>query len=66
MNLKKHKGNMKKTWDVIRDILGKSLNKTPASFNVDGPDLYDSKDISDIFNNFFYQHWSIYVKYYSS
>ena len=50
---KKHKGNMKKTWDVIRDILGKSLNKIPASFNVDGRDIYDSKDISDIFNNFF-------------
>ena len=49
---KKQKGNMKKTWDVIRDILGKSLNKTPASFNVDGRDIYDNKDISDIFNNF--------------
>ena len=47
------KGNMKKTWQLINGILGKSHNALPNFINVNGKQISNSKDIANHFNNFF-------------
>jgi hypothetical protein len=51
----KNKSDIKKTWETISDILGKSrVNKEfPRYFNINGKSITNIKDISTYFNDFF-------------
>ena len=46
----------KKTWSVMKEIIGKSKLKStdfPRRLNVDNLDIYEDNDIANSFNNFF-------------
>ena len=53
----KYKGDARKTWSVIRDILSKQKNKKsfPEYFTVDGINISNSIDIANGFNKYFTQ-----------
>ena len=46
----------KKTWSVMKEILGKCTTKSstlPTKITVNKTDIFDTKKIADEFNNFF-------------
>ena len=47
--------NIKKTWDTIRELLGRKKHKIdiPDFFRLNGQTLIGSKNIAQSFNNFF-------------
>ena len=47
------KGNLKKTWELINDLRGKSKQNIKASFIINGKLVEDRRQISDEFNNYF-------------
>ena len=54
--LQKFKGDAKKTWSVMKEILGKCTTKSPtlpSKFTVNKTDIFDTKEIADEFNKFF-------------
>ncbi len=46
---------MKKTWDILKQAIGKSNQKSkiPQTFNINGTKISDRQRISDEFNNYF-------------
>ena len=44
-------GNIKKTWELINELRGKSKSKLKASFIVDGNLVTDRRKIADGFNS---------------
>ena len=53
--LQKFKGNAKKTWGVMKEILGKCTTKPstlPTKITVNKLDIFDKKKIADEFNKF--------------
>ena len=51
----KFKGNAKKTWRVMKEILGKCTTKPstlPTKITVNKLDIFDKKKIADEFNKF--------------
>ena len=54
--LQKFKGDAKKTWSVMKEILGKCTTKSstlPTKITVNKTDIFDTKKIADEFNKFF-------------
>ena len=54
--LQKFKGDAKKTWSVMKEILGKCITKSstlPTKITVNKTDIFDTKKIADEFNKFF-------------
>ena len=54
--LQKFKGDAKKTWSVMKEILGKGTTKSstlPTKITVNKIDIFDIKKIADEFNKFF-------------
>ena len=54
--LQKFKGDAKKTWSVMKEILGKCTTKSstlPTKITVNKTDIFDTKKIADEFNEFF-------------
>ena len=54
--LLKHQNNAKKTWSVMKEIIGKSKydsSSFPRRINIDGTDIYKDNQIANSFNNFF-------------
>ena len=52
----KYKNNIKKTWEVIKEIIGKTKNinnNLSEKFFVSGKNILDKKEIANKFNNFF-------------
>ena len=52
----KFKGDAKKTWSVMKEILGKCTTKSstlPTKITVNKTDIFDIKKIADEFNKFF-------------
>ena len=52
----KYKYNIKKTWEVIKEIIGKTKminNNLSEKFFVSGKNILDKKEIANKFNNFF-------------
>ena len=51
----KNKSNTRHTWSTIKDILNKCKDKKdfPAFFTLNGKNMDDKTEISNIFNNFF-------------
>ena len=52
----KYKSNAKKTWQVIKEVIGKTdlINSSlPKRITVDNIETYDKKIISKEFNNYF-------------
>ena len=47
------KGNIKKTWELINELRGKTKSNIKASFIIDGELVVDQREISNKFNNFF-------------
>ena len=48
-------GNMKKTWQLINELRGKSKTNIKASFIIDGQVVHDRREIAKEFNIFFRQ-----------
>jgi len=51
-----YQSNAKKTWDVIKEILGKqklNAKKLPNNITVNGQDIFEEKSIATHFNKFF-------------
>ena len=46
-------GNLKNTWLLINELEGKSNNKLPSCFKVDGSTITEDKDIAISFNSYF-------------
>ena len=54
--LRKFKGDARKTWGVMKEILGKSNTKSSTlstKITVNKTDIFDAAKIADEFNNFF-------------
>jgi len=54
--IKKYESNIKKTWQVIKEITGKFKIKNdnlPRHIVVNNQNIYDKKQIANHFNNFF-------------
>ena len=54
--LRKFKCDMRKTWNVMKEILGKCTTKSstpPTKITVNKTDIFDAEEIADEFNNFF-------------
>ena len=52
--LTSHKGNMKKTWEVIKSLINKRKSKNSYNkFNINGTMIDDPNIIADKFNDFF-------------
>ena len=54
--LRKFKRDARKTWSVMKEILGKSTTKSstlPTKITVNKTDIFDAKKRADKFNNFF-------------
>ena len=49
----KIKGNMKKTWQLINELRGKTKSKMKSSFIIDGKLVMDKREISNGFNIFY-------------
>ena len=49
----KASGNIKKTWEIINDLRGKSKSNIKASFVIDGELVENRREISNKFNQFF-------------
>ena len=52
----KYKNNIKKTWDIIKEVIGKTKLKSnilPRRLITDGIEKYDKKTIANKFNNYF-------------
>ena len=47
------KGNMKKTWNMINELLGKCKKNLPSYVTINGIDVHDEKDIANNFNTYF-------------
>ena len=49
-----HKNNLKQTWNVLNDLLGRTRKQqVPDSFDINGTPTSDSQKIADGFNSFF-------------
>ena len=46
-------GNLKKTWSLINELRGRSVNNLPSHFKVDGSTITEDKDIANSFNSYF-------------
>ena len=44
---------MKKTWDLINELRGKTKNSIKSCFKIDGNLIEDKREIANGFNNFF-------------
>ena len=51
--LQKFKGDTKKTWSVMKEILGECTTTLPTKITVNKTDIFDIKKIDDEFNKFF-------------
>ena len=51
----KVKGNIKKTWELINELRGKSKSSIKASFMINGKIVEDRREIAQEFNIFFPQ-----------
>ena len=54
--LSKHKSDARKTWNVIKDVIGKSRDNTskfPTKININGSEKLSKSEIINEFNNFF-------------
>jgi hypothetical protein len=54
--IKKHQHNMKKSWQIMKEITGKlkpKSNSLPKTIKINGKLLYNNKIIANEFNNFF-------------
>ena len=53
--LSKHKSDARKTWNVIKNVIGKSREnmKFPTKININGSEKFLKSEIIDEFNNFF-------------
>lgn len=54
--LNQYKGNIQKTWNVIKEVIGKRKlcsSKLPSKITLNGTDIYDKNDIARNFNEFF-------------
>ena len=54
--LTKYKSNIKETWDIIKEVTGKTKfrsNILPRRLIIDGIETYDKKIIANKFNNYF-------------
>lgn len=47
------KGNLKKTWELINELRGKTKSNIKASFIIDGKLVEDQREIANEFNTFF-------------
>ena len=55
------KNNIKKTWEIIEDSIGKGKcdsQNFPKKFIVDNMAIIDETQIAENFNKFFYRNWS--------
>ena len=55
----KYKDNIKKTWEIIKDIIGKTKminNKLPEKLIVNEKNILGKKERTNEFNNFF-KYW---------
>ena len=53
INLKKSKGNKKKTWQIINELRGKEKHKLKPSFLIDNERIFTRRIIADKFNKYF-------------
>ena len=54
--MQKFKGDARKTWSVMKEILGKCTTKSSTlqtKITVNKTDIFDAKQIADEFNKFF-------------
>ena len=53
--LNEHKGNMKKTWQILNNCINKNkqVSSLPKCFKANNKELSENKDIANGFNNFF-------------
>jgi hypothetical protein len=52
-NLKENEKNPKKTWDILRETIGKKTNQKISEININGVPSNDPSLIAHEFNNFF-------------
>ena len=54
--LNRYKNNIKKTWEVMKEVIGKQKidnNNFPKRIVIDNKEIFDDNKIADKFNNFF-------------
>ena len=51
-----YQGNVKKTWSIMKEIIGKNKlhsNNSPQRLTINGEDIYNEQEIASNFNDFF-------------
>ena len=53
------KGNSRKTWQTINDLTSRRTNNTTVKeLKLNGPIIYNSSELSNAFNDHFFNNWA--------